>query len=412
MRLVGFVSIVLSLLFFHNKSIVYEAWCHPSNEKHVHQPSPVQTVHTQQTDCSRLVILWQFIRHKRFYDLYLFTLCTTVSYINRFFMMLEDFFMPQLQKIPMDRVVFILGHPRSGTTNLQNALNTHPTCTSGDMIDLIFPSLILNNIIRHKIMRPLLNYFNSLTLTYDTPNHSCHIHEKIEEHFWLCHRTISHDLLFIFPNLFSYCPKQFHKNMEFTHQDFDFIKKCLQRILYAQKMQNKTLYIAKPLSFTCDAKALKQHFPDSKIILCVRHPREAIPSYVTLLTKILALKKDDPLLEAIITHRYTSFMVPCYQQMLWMTSIDVHKSVEKSSIFFVDFQELVSRPKDVLHHLQIFLNLPVVTLTLSRSETHKRTDPNALFIITPQTIEQDCQVIYTKILKNIRAKNNKKINLH
>lgn len=68
---------------------------------------------------------------------------------NRLLMVLEDFLFPDLLKIADEfftqpnKLVFVTGHQRSGTTNVHKALSSLEGVTTGTMFDLAFPSLIM-----------------------------------------------------------------------------------------------------------------------------------------------------------------------------------------------------------------------------------------------------------------------------
>ena len=70
-------------------------------------------------------------------------------FANRVLMTLEDWLIPELRRIETEyttkpnKIILIVGFPRSGTTNVHKSLNSRPHALNGTVFDLIFPSLIL-----------------------------------------------------------------------------------------------------------------------------------------------------------------------------------------------------------------------------------------------------------------------------
>lgn len=339
--------------------------------------------------------MWTFLKHGQFRELSFYSFLTTISLINRFFMKIEDIFIPQLKKTPLDNVVFILGHPRSGTTNLQKSLKQHPSCIAGDMFDLIFPSLILKKIMHHKIMHPIRDYFDSLIVNYSTKNHAFNINEEIEEHFWLLHHSIIYELAIIFPTLFIDCPEIFENASHFKEDDFEFIKACIQRIVFEQNREQKKIYIAKPLFFTKDYALLKRHFPQAKFVVSVRNPIKAISSHIALLSTILNFDANNPQLNVMARYYYHSFSIPYYQEMLHMTTLNRNEH----SLFFIKFENLIKTPSETLKHIQHYLGLPILNLNFIRSERHGKTNKHNK-VISNDTIERDLGNTYKKIISS------------
>ena len=55
----------------------------------------------------------------------------------RTFLVLDTLLFPGIKDVEKEffekpgKVIFVLGHPRSGTTNIHSALNSHPNCING-----------------------------------------------------------------------------------------------------------------------------------------------------------------------------------------------------------------------------------------------------------------------------------------
>ena len=101
--------------------------------------------------------------------------------------MIEDWIFPSLKDIEREfftqpnKLVFITGHARSGTTNLHHALSAIEGVTTGIMFDLMFPSLILKYI--NTPLKLLLDKFvlKKISNADKTPNHKIGVNEPLED---------------------------------------------------------------------------------------------------------------------------------------------------------------------------------------------------------------------------------------
>jgi hypothetical protein len=110
-----------------------------------------------------------------------------LSFVNRLFIVIEDFLFPSLKQVEHDlfntpnRVIFIIGHYRSGTTNLHKALSSLDGVATGRVFDLVMPSLILKYI-SYPIVG-LLDFlvFKQMVDADNTPNHKIGLWEELED---------------------------------------------------------------------------------------------------------------------------------------------------------------------------------------------------------------------------------------
>jgi len=101
--------------------------------------------------------------------------------INRFFLLIDHIFFPEFLKIDVKSPVFIIGHPRSGTSFLHNLFIRANGITVFKAWHIIFPALTAR-----VIFRPLINYLiRKKTILF--PEEAGHqvAFDKPEEEEWL-----------------------------------------------------------------------------------------------------------------------------------------------------------------------------------------------------------------------------------
>jgi hypothetical protein len=107
-------------------------------------------------------------------------------------MWIEDFIFPSLEEIEKEfftkpnRLVLVLGHPRSGTTNVQKSLCSLPNSINGTQFDLMAPSLLMKYAVTP--LRRVVNWlFYRKIVEGDIRNHKIGVSEELEEMLLMIH---------------------------------------------------------------------------------------------------------------------------------------------------------------------------------------------------------------------------------
>ena len=117
-------------------------------------------------------------------------------------------------------------------------------------------------------------------------NHRTDQAEELEEQLFMIHQ-LAGDLMggFLFPVL-SLDTKFCEESLKFKDYHFEYVKKCMARIIYFRGSNEKTVYVGCPVSFTADMHMLRKHFPYAKFIVSVRDPRKSWPSMIDFITSV------------------------------------------------------------------------------------------------------------------------------
>lgn len=317
------------------------------------------------------------------------------SALNGLLMALEDLLVPGLASLPLERVIFILGHHRSGTTNLHKALRPHPNLRTGTMFDALFPSLVLKRLFRTRPARAVFDALNrDAARRYDSANHAVGLDEELEEHLWLLHHLRSEAFLLMFPSLLladgALMPDMVHVSDDELH----FVVRCLQRMVFDQK-DSTAWYVARPLLFTMHVQALLRHVPKAQVVLCIREPLPAIRSQGAMSQAQLRCAVDDPRLVAWVQGFYQEASIRQYQGMLALMEDAAHAQ----QVHVVQFDALQADTPGVITRLLRDLGLPVVDLPAVRSERHNGAAP--LQLISAERVEADLGPTYRQLLARL-----------
>jgi len=207
--------------------------------------------------------------------------------------LLDDLLFPGYRRQPIDKPVFIVGNPRSGTTFLQRLLardTANFSCFK--MWEIFFaPSITQRKIVwalgtvDRWVGAPVKHIFDwvDARLRASTKIHRLGLHAPEEDEYLLLHTasTIIAGLLFAVPALIE--PYVFFDRdipPEEQARVIAFYAGCIRRHLYAHKTQGR--FLSKNPYFAPKVGALQKAFPDAHFIIPVRNPLNVIPSYASL----------------------------------------------------------------------------------------------------------------------------------
>lgn len=202
--------------------------------------------------------------------------------LTMFSMPLDNLFFPAWHNQRVERPVFIIGHPRSGTTMLHRSLTS-----TDDYVVFKFWELLVPSLTARKLVGPLMDYL--IRTGKDT------IVPKNVGHLFSLGAVDEEDFLFLFHALTQFYPPL--GGLAFSERDFDDIvfcdalpeklrresmawfDGCLRRqILFTgrQRVVTKMNYSA------LRVRTLLEAYPDARIVYLVRSPFDTIPSHLSL----------------------------------------------------------------------------------------------------------------------------------
>ncbi|MCZ7585899.1 MAG: sulfotransferase [Deltaproteobacteria bacterium] len=196
---------------------------------------------------------------------------------------------PGFRHQALDRPVFILGNPRSGTTFLHRfLLNTEELCAFR-LWEMLFPALTARRLLGGAIDRfaPLspARYHggeaHETSLRDVETDDAMHFFHSVDggflwSYFWAWEDTWDSPL----------CRRYFAPRDEapdVTEKYFRFFEGCWRRNVF----QKKARPLVKSSTMTMRVETLLSRYPDSRLLYCVRDPVETIPSGMSLLTGVL-----------------------------------------------------------------------------------------------------------------------------
>lgn len=206
----------------------------------------------------------------------------TVNLINKMAFSLDNVIYPAYRSVKVEKPIFIIGHPRSGTTFLHRILTQTGEFVVFTFWETVFPSLVARKIFA-PFKRRRINKGKGTVYPKEV-GHEITL-DSMEEEEALFYQIYNTQLLALTTPL-GFADRDF-KNLVFSDRQplyvrrktTRFLKQCFQRQMY---YLNKSQVVAKMNYSGMRIKSLLEAFPDAKIIYIVRSPYETIASHLSL----------------------------------------------------------------------------------------------------------------------------------
>jgi acyl-CoA synthetase (AMP-forming)/AMP-acid ligase II len=216
---------------------------------------------------------------------------------------------PRVHRAPTPDCLFILGHQRSGTTFLHRLLNQDPTAHSLALHEMLLPATSIQRLIGlftaldACIGSPAQKGFDRLQnrrLGHLDPIHRVRLNEPEEDEFVLWAIFASDMCINDNPVLIARAdPDMPRAFADWTPEEqgraISWYRACvvkkMNRVVKKTAREKGGLYVGKNPRFTRCIPLLNQSFPDSRMVLLVRNPLDAIPSRMSLLRALWRIRK-------------------------------------------------------------------------------------------------------------------------
>lgn len=207
---------------------------------------------------------------------------------------LDDILFPAYKQQPIEKPLFILGNFRSGSTFLHRLLSRDAGMfTSLRTWDIFLMPSITQRRLFHFLAQvdglfgsPLVRLLHGLDKRSlgKVRIHKISLFEPEEDENILLHNFSTFFVSFLFPFLDDLPPYQFFDDALPAAEKagvMKFYRACIQRHLYATGARH---YVAKSPAASAKIAALKEYFPDARILYLARNPLDMLPSTISWLS--------------------------------------------------------------------------------------------------------------------------------
>ena len=281
-------------------------------------------------------------------------------------------------KVPtpqIDESVFIVGHQRSGTTFLHRLMAQNDWAHSLNLHEMLFPASSFQRGIEivdriDTIMgSPLLNHFNTLQerLFGHIDNiHRVRLNEAEEDEFVMWSQYASDICINDSPTLIDLGPTDMPKEFEFWTPEQQFSALMWYRACIQKKLERKKgtgIYVGKNPRFSRILPELNTVFPNSKIIVLVRNPLEAIPSRMSLTLALWGFRK--PKVEQLSKAHIQWILQNSIQT--YLKTDEGLKQIPDGRKIIIGYKDLKTKTRKSLQQIIDRLGLPALSASVEQS---------------------------------------------
>jgi hypothetical protein len=255
--------------------------------------------------------------------------------------LLDNVFFPGWRRVKVEKPIFIIGHPRSGTTFLHRLFAQTGEFAVFELWELMMPSILGRRLLR-PIVRRRVRAGKGVIYPREV-GHELSLDSVEEEELLFSFTGNTQFVTINSPLAFSdwdyaelvYCEEQ---PKRLRRQTMRFFRHCLQRHIYDT---GKTQVVAKPNYSGMRIPSLLEEFPDAKIVYVVRSPCETIPSHLSLHRKMLDYQWG---LKNIPEDRLTRYFVRRYRYNVafyrYVEDLIESKTVDSSQLMVLSYAKL------------------------------------------------------------------------
>lgn len=273
-------------------------------------------------------------------------------------MLLDNLFFPAYKKVEIKNPIFIIGHPRSGTTFFHRLMIKTDEYLNFKSWQLFFPSLTARKLVKPIIDRKIAKG-NAVIFPPET-GHYARLDLAEEEEQLFMHYCDSQFTSIIFSLGFSkYDFDEILFNDEQKHQkkSLKFFKNCLKRQIYYTG--NKQV-VARCNFSGMRIQHLAKAFPDAKFIYFYRNPLESIPSHLSLNHSVFDYKWGldkigQETMQRYFNRRYR-YNVIYYK---YMENILTHNKELNSRVLQIYYPDLLANFEKVMKDAKAFMNIEI-----------------------------------------------------
>ncbi|MFW5976125.1 MAG: flippase-like domain-containing protein [Alkalispirochaetaceae bacterium] len=354
------------------------------------------------------IITRLFWKYRQFHKAVFWSLLGPPMFLlTRVTLALDHLFFPKLRKVRIDRPVFILGHPRSGTTFLQKQIFGSHTAGMFTTWELFVPSLTLR-----KIVRPFIRFLNRFFLDVVQPaeqGHEVRLNGVEEDEGLFMHRLDTEILTFNCPWILT-DPKYRDLGLYLgrygrgeQRRSVKFYRKALKRQILATGHRRMVLK-SNPSVFRL--REIFELFPDARVVYVVRSPEESIRSHLEFS-------------KGFVEPRLTPEEQKIYIQQKYRWSVDLYTEFERlrpripeSQVMVLPFSEIKERLPEALATVLRFAELEpgekfwrdFESRPDRRHRKRHQNRPLRSFGLSPERVRQDVPFVWRRYLGERRTR--------
>jgi hypothetical protein len=284
--------------------------------------------------------------------------------VNAICLWLDHWLFPAFRRVEVKQPIFIIAHPRSGTTLTHRLMLKDPGRYSfARAYECLLPSITQKRLVRalgwidRKLLNETLHRWvrskesSALGDLQDIHHFSFLAPEEDEFFYFMTFASGVSLSLFPYVEEFRDVMKFDQMSVELQREHMTYYQGCLQRQVYLDG-EAKVFCSKNTTTFIPKIEALAELYPDSRFVHIVRNPLEVAPSLLSLLASTwrkLGFPEADIKAGLAVIHETN---MRAYEQ-----AFEVLDRLDKSRFHIVDYRDIASAPKATMTAIYAALGL-------------------------------------------------------
>ena len=325
---------------------------------------------------------------------------------THFMLALDNIFYPDWKKVEIENPVFIIGHPRSGTTFFHRLMLKTDEFLSFKSWHLQFPSLTARKLFKPMVMNKIANGTHVM-FPPETGHHTRLDTVEEEEQLYL-HVCDTQFVSIIFSLAFYngdfdellYNDEQAHSEASIKH-----LKNCIKRHIY---YTGKKQVMARCNFSAMRIKTLAKAFPDAKFVYIYRNPLDSINSHLSLNTNVFDYKWNlDKIGEEAMNRYYDRryrYNVEFYK---YFEDVKNNSGLLDGKVIEVFYNDFLENFEPTIKKVEAFMEIPfsdemkeAIEEQAEKQKSYKRKHKNfdlSKFGLTEEKVREDLPFMFEKI---------------
>jgi hypothetical protein len=331
-------------------------------------------------------------------------LIVAVQVFARTTLWLDHVFFPGFAKAKIDRPIFIIGNPRSGTTVLHRFLHS-----SGQVCSFRVWQMFVPSITGQLLLRPLVPAFARLNPArhYANEAHETGLDSIETDEALFSFRFLDGLFTFLFfmgwsaEDELGKLIEHYAEGSKANARDLAYYESCLRRLVYVSR---KGRVLGKPFTFVLRIRDVLEAFPDARLLYLVRDPLEVIPSGINMVSKVTDKQFNTSALPAEVRQRYYENLYRGECE-LYREFFEVYSKggIPDKNLMIVRFPDLMRDFEGVMDKVMEFSELPVtdefreaIRAQAEKQRHHASKHEYSLdaFGITEERVRSDLRFVY------------------
>lgn len=290
---------------------------------------------------------------------------------NNFCYLADEVFFPAYREQPLNKPIFILANPRSGTTLLHRLMSLdEERFRSFKLYQTLFPSIIAEKFISgaaaldRAVGSPVakfVGFAESALFAFWKGIHGVGF-AKPEEcvNLWLT-TMLSPALYLFFPSQRPFERAEFVDRLpdEERRRWFEYYGATVKRLLYGSG-PNQT-FLTKNVLMTGAMATVLEGLPDARFAYLVRHPYETIPSLLSMFHAAMRMHSPDLPKDSPAMRNLARMLVDYYRYLM-----ECRKNLPPERFQIIRYQDLIANPMAVIESLYRDFEIPLDDATRAR----------------------------------------------